>query len=51
MIVLIIFIAVSIDMEAVEDAANQVFDTLEGLTIVCSGVFNAISRDKLETFV
>ena len=39
--------ALSIDQDALMDAVNEDSDCLAGLTIVVTGVFNAISRDKI----
>ena len=37
----------SIDQDALMDAVNEAKDCLEGLTIVVTGCFNTISRDKI----
>ena len=39
--------ALSIDQDALMEAVDDNSDCLAGLTIVVTGVFNAISRDKI----
>ena len=39
--------SLSLDQDALMDAVNDVADCLEGLTIVVTGVFSSISREKI----